>query len=103
MSDAEPLQAPTRTADPPTGAGTIASALDTEPHVFDLDGGRACLDFANTLGVKSGEALHSFGDLVAFAEQSALVTPADAAWLRAEARRDPAGAEHVLEDAKQLR
>jgi predicted RNA-binding Zn ribbon-like protein len=71
-------------------------------YVFDLDGGRACLDFVNTLSA-SGDHLTSYADLVAFAAQSDLLTPDDASWLRAEAGRDPATAAGVLVRAKRLR
>src|SRR4051812_1784313 len=46
-----------------------------EPYVFDLDGGRACLDFANTLGASAASTDHltHYVDLVAFATQSSLI------------------------------
>jgi predicted RNA-binding Zn ribbon-like protein len=72
-------------------------------HVFDLDGGRTCLDFANTLSQTSGEHLASYADLVAFAAQSQLITPDDADWLRAEAERDAPRALAVLVRARRLR
>jgi predicted RNA-binding Zn ribbon-like protein len=71
-------------------------------YVFDLDAGHPCLDFANTRS-ESGEHLRSFGDLVAFAQQSALVTPADADWLHAQAAREPLLAQNVLSRARHLR
>src|ERR1700716_2032791 len=57
-----------------------------EQYVFDLDGGRACLDFANTLGSSSSSTDHltDFADLVAFATQSDLLASPDADWLRAQ-------------------
>src|SRR4051794_9165210 len=70
---------------------------------FDLDGGRACLDFANTLSGSSGEHLAVYGDLVAFAEQSELITHAEAERLQSLARAGPAGAEDVLARAHALR
>lgn len=73
-----------------------------DAYVFDLDGGRACLDFANTRG-SSGEHLTSYVDLVAFASQSKLITPADADWLQAQAGLDAAGAQAVLARALRLR
>jgi predicted RNA-binding Zn ribbon-like protein len=73
-----------------------------DQYVFDLDGGRACLDFANTLST-SGEHLNSYADLVAFAAQSQLISADDAAWLRAEGERDRAAAEGVLVRAKRVR
>jgi predicted RNA-binding Zn ribbon-like protein len=75
-------------------------------YVFDLDGGRPCLDFANTLSTTSGEHLNTYADLVTFAAQSNLITRADAAWLRAEAGRDRElreVAQGVLVRARRLR
>src|SRR5262245_60145788 len=74
-----------------------------EPYVFDLDGGRVCLDFANTLGGRSGEHLNSYADLIAFAAQSKLLTREDAAWLQAEGKRDTETAAGVMVRAKRLR
>src|SRR5438105_6110991 len=70
--------------------------------VFELDSVRTCLDFANTLD-SSGEHLNSFADLVAFAAQSNLLNPEDAAWLHAEGARDQVAAEGVLMRARRLR
>src|SRR5712692_11584132 len=52
----------------------------SEQCVFDLDGGRACLDFANTLGSSASATDHltNYADLVAFVAQSDLITPQDA-------------------------
>ncbi len=69
---------------------------------FDLDGGRVCLDFANT-GSSSVDRLTTYADLVAFAQQSLLLTPETAAWLHAEAERCPARATATLERATSLR
>ena len=62
----------------------------SEPHLylFDLDGGRACLDFANTQ-TASDDHLATYADLVAFAAQSNLIPPPTAAWLHAAAQRAP--------------
>jgi predicted RNA-binding Zn ribbon-like protein len=72
-------------------------------QVFDLDGGRPCLDFANTLSATSGEHLSTYPDLVAFAEQSGLLTQDDVEWLHAEGEREPANADAVLARAHRLR
>jgi predicted RNA-binding Zn ribbon-like protein len=88
-------------ADAKDAAVHAHDAPDAE-YVFDLDGGRACLDFANTRST-SGEHLNSYTDLVAFAAQSRLLTPEDASWLEAQAKRDPATAEGVLVRARRLR
>jgi predicted RNA-binding Zn ribbon-like protein len=69
---------------------------------FELDGGRACLDFANTRD-SSGEHLNTYADLVAFATQSDLITRADAEWLQAAAERDARSADDVLRRARDLR
>ena len=74
----------------------------TDDYQFDLDGGLTCLDFANTHD-SAGEHLTAYPDLLAFAAQSALLTPQDAAWLHAEALREPVRAEGVMVRARRLR
>jgi predicted RNA-binding Zn ribbon-like protein len=71
-------------------------------YQFDLDGGRPCLDFANTLA-SSGDHLQSYADLVAFAEQSRLTNRDDAEFLRADALKEPVTAEGVMVRARRLR
>ncbi len=73
-----------------------------DDHVFDLDAGRVCLDFANTLS-SSGNALDSYPRLVAFAEQSNLLTHTDAEWLRSAAQHQTNGASEVLERVQRVR
>jgi predicted RNA-binding Zn ribbon-like protein len=78
---------------------------ETEPSadsVFDLDGGLACLDFANT-APSAGERLTTYLDLLAFARQSQLITPQTARRLQREAARAPASAAAVLERGRRLR
>jgi predicted RNA-binding Zn ribbon-like protein len=70
--------------------------------VFDLDAGIACLDFANTRS-SSGEHLRSYRDLVAFAQQSSLLTQAEVEWLQQRASAQPLAAQEVLERALGLR
>jgi len=72
------------------------------PFVFDLDGGRPCLDFANTRSA-TVDHLNTYADLVAFAAQSNLVTAETEAQLRAAAQRAPTAAEATLASAKLLR
>ena len=72
-------------------------------RVFDLDGGRLCLDFANTLSASDGDLLLAYADLVTFAEESHLVTPDDAQWLRETAPRYAGDAEAAMQDAYTLR
>lgn len=70
---------------------------------FDLDANWLCLDFVNTRGLASGEHLAGYADLLAFADQSGLLTPAEADRLHAEAERDAEAAEAVLRRAIALR
>jgi predicted RNA-binding Zn ribbon-like protein len=75
-------------------------------YVFDLSGGRLCLDFANTASqrrTEPQERLRSYADLVAWARQTGLVDRTDAQALLREAARRPAEAEAVLEHARALR
>jgi predicted RNA-binding Zn ribbon-like protein len=76
--------------------------VSVSDYVFDLDAGHLCLDFANTRS-ESGEHLRSYADLVAFAQQSALLTPADVDWLHAQAEKEPLMAQTVLARAINLR
>jgi predicted RNA-binding Zn ribbon-like protein len=82
---------------------TPPSASPSVDFVFDLDGGRACLDFANTLSSSSGDHLTSYADLIAFAAQSHLLTHEDADWLHAKAAREPVAADDVVLRARRLR
>jgi predicted RNA-binding Zn ribbon-like protein len=73
---------------------------------FELTGGAPCLDFANTVDNRptaARELLRSYGDLVAWAEQSRILDAAAAAELRAEAERRPGAAESALAGARVLR
>jgi predicted RNA-binding Zn ribbon-like protein len=95
------MNLPARTMPDPQSP-PASQLIPSTDYVFDLDGGRACLDFANT-DSSSGDHLGSYADLVAFAAQSDLLTPDDAEWLRAEGGRDHAIADGVLVRAKRLR
>jgi predicted RNA-binding Zn ribbon-like protein len=76
-------------------------------HIFELVGGRLCLDFANTVSTHyaapSGEKLPDYATLLVFAEEAGAISPAAARALLAEAARRPAEAERVLADAIALR
>jgi len=74
--------------------------LETRPTpVFDLTGGYLCLDFANTLenrmGEKPLELLSSYHDLVAWGEQTEIVSNKEGGELREEAARRPTEAAAV--------
>jgi predicted RNA-binding Zn ribbon-like protein len=77
-------------------------------YQFDLSGGALCLDFANTVShrhvpQRRAEHLDSYADLIAFAQQSKLLSPKLVASLRARARRDPAGARSAFRKSIVLR
>jgi predicted RNA-binding Zn ribbon-like protein len=76
-------------------------------HVFDLLGGRLCIDFVNTVSGKRLlapiERLNDYEDLVAWAEQVGVTSPASGKVLRRAAREHPRKAEAVLGRAKELR
>ncbi len=74
----------------------------TDSFTFELDAGRACLDFANTRD-STGEHLTAYANLLAFAVQSDLITPHDAEQLHATANHDPLAAQRVLDRATRLR
>ncbi len=64
-----------------------------------------CLDFANTLGSSgaSTDHLNEYGDLLAFAAQSGLLTPAEAERMRAQGDHEPVAAAGVVRRAKRVR
>lgn len=77
-------------------------------RTFDLSGGHAALDFANTAawrqpGETRRDHLASYADLVEWGRQSGLVDDAEAARLLAAAERQPDRAGAVLEEAKRVR
>jgi predicted RNA-binding Zn ribbon-like protein len=77
------------------------------PPRFELTAGVLCLDFVNTLDNRpSGEPkelLARYGDLVRFAEDSGVLTPAQADRLFAWGEADPEEAQRVLQAAVELR
>jgi predicted RNA-binding Zn ribbon-like protein len=73
-------------------------------YAFDLSGGVLCLDFANTVSRRrvpeeSTNHLRNYDDLIAFAEQSKILSPAQAEELRARAQRHSRKAEATLRTA----
>jgi len=78
----------------------------TAGFVFDLSGGRLCLDLANTVSDRlkmPKERLQRYADLVAWARQSGLLDRAGAQELLREASRRPTESEAALERARALR
>ena len=79
-------------------------AVRQPAYQFDLSGGALCLDFANTISWRqvprqATDHLTRYDDLVAFAGQSKLLSPRQAADLLAHARRHPSAAQDVLQRA----
>ncbi len=77
-------------------------------YVFDLSGGNLCLDFANTvshrdLPERTAEHLNSVKDLVAFAQQSKLISPKQAAEIFVFAQQNTQAAERLFQRALILR
>ncbi|UCC71639.1 MAG: ABATE domain-containing protein [Gemmatimonadota bacterium] len=75
--------------------------------LFELSGGRLCLDLANTVDDRPAdqrkELLGSYSDLVAWAEQARVVTSEEAEVLHEEAARRPEEAQGTLAAARRLR
>ncbi len=76
-------------------------------HTVDRESQRLCLDFSNTLEWHASnhpiEKLHSYGDLVSWAQGMELLTEDDGHELRREAKRRPDKATKVLRRAIALR
>ena len=75
--------------------------------VFDLSGGSLCLDFANTIDDRGTEVerehLTSYRNLVAWGEQTRILSSEEAEWLLAVAARQPGKADAVLQQAIAIR
>jgi predicted RNA-binding Zn ribbon-like protein len=86
--------------------GYNAGMRPTAP-VFDLSGGALCLDFVNTVGghraLRPREMLRGYGDLLAWARQAGVLTPAEATRLAARASREPRRAVAALGRARAAR
>jgi len=78
-----------------------------EQYRFEFIGGEPCLDFTNTVGgdrrVDPSEHLHGYADLVAWARQGELLSPAQGRALLLRAQREPAAATGALAAAVELR
>jgi predicted RNA-binding Zn ribbon-like protein len=71
-------------------------------YVFDLSGGRLCLDFVNTVSgsrARPTERLNSYQDLVSWGRQAGALGEREARHLQQAARRSPGDAARVLADA----
>jgi predicted RNA-binding Zn ribbon-like protein len=79
----------------------VHGAKPQSGYQFDLSGGALSLDFANTvsrrhLPQRRTEHLGNYSDLLAFAEQSKILSPNLASRLRVRASRNPAEARNAL-------
>jgi predicted RNA-binding Zn ribbon-like protein len=75
-------------------------------HTFDLSGGALCLDFANTWsdrGRPETDHLRDYRDLLAFAQQTGLLSAAEEARLAGRAETDPQAASAALARSRGLR
>lgn len=84
-----------------------ALGREESPYVFELTGGRLCLDFANTVGNHAGtspnEHLRSYADLVSWGRQAGTLTREEAEHLLQQAAQYPQEAHAVLTRAIALR
>jgi predicted RNA-binding Zn ribbon-like protein len=70
-----------------------------DEYLFDLDGGRLCLDFVNTQSLRTGEHLTTYADLLAFARQAGVITPEQHRRLRGASDEGVLGRAHALRSA----
>jgi predicted RNA-binding Zn ribbon-like protein len=79
----------------------------TGRRVFELSGGKLCLDFANTVDNRPTERardlLETYADLAAWSRQSGILSPREERALVGRARRSPDEALKVLGRARVLR
>jgi predicted RNA-binding Zn ribbon-like protein len=70
---------------------------------IELIGGHPAVDFVNTLGgghQALDECVHTYDDLLVWAERARVIDPGQAPWLRSLAGERPREAERVLADAR---
>jgi predicted RNA-binding Zn ribbon-like protein len=76
-------------------------------RIFELSGGRLCLDFVNTVEKRPTplrrELLETYGDLAAWSRQSGILTAREEEALVKRARKTPLRAAKTLERARVLR
>jgi predicted RNA-binding Zn ribbon-like protein len=74
---------------------------------FELNAGRLCLDFTNTVQARplseKVDLVKSYGDLLSWAHQATILTPGEAAGLAETARQQPRAADDALAQVLSLR
>jgi predicted RNA-binding Zn ribbon-like protein len=74
---------------------------------FELNAGRLCLDFTNTVQTRplseKVDLIKSYGDLLSWAHQATILTPGEAAGLAETARQRPRAAAGALAQALSIR
>lgn len=74
---------------------------------FELNAGRLCLDFTNTVQTRplseKVDLIKSYGDLLSWAHQATILTPGEAAGLAETARQQPRAAAGALAQALSIR
>lgn len=74
---------------------------------FELNAGRLCLDFTNTVRARplsdKIEMINNYGDLLSWARQTTILTPGEATALAETARQQPRVAADALTQARSLR
>jgi len=85
----------------------MSETMRSAQYRFEFIGGEPCLDFTNTVGgdrrVDPSEHLHGYADLVAWARQGELLSPAQVRALLLRAQREPDAAAAALAAAVELR
>ncbi len=90
------------------GADVRKGGMDTpRGFLFELSGGRLCLDFANTVDRRPSdlprELLGSYADLASWGVQAGAITRQEGLRLLRRAGREPAAAARVLEQVRAVR
>jgi|SRR6185295_9694134 len=85
----------------------MADAPPSGQAAFELNAGRLCLDFTNTVRGRplsdKIEMINSYGDLLSWSRQATILTPGDAAGLVELARQHPRAAADALTQVLSLR
>lgn len=85
----------------------MADSPTAGDSAFELNAGRLCLDFTNTVRARplsdKIELINDYGDLLSWARQATILTPGEAAALAETARRQPRAAADALTQARSLR